>query len=48
MNNKNFIQALGFLPKENTSGIFQKKYNDYAIEVDFENSIFNFGDKIVV
>ena len=46
MNNKNFIQALGFTPKENTSGIFHKKYNGYAIEIDFENSIFNFGNKI--
>lgn len=46
MNNKNFIQALGFAPKENTSGIFHKKYNGYAIEIDFENSIFNFGEKI--
>jgi hypothetical protein len=24
MNNKNLIQALGFTPKENTVGIFQK------------------------
>lgn len=46
MNHKNFIQTLGFTPKENTSGIFQKKYNGYAIEIDFENSIFNFGKKI--
>lgn len=46
MNYKNFIQALVFTPKENTSGIFQKKYNGYAIEIDFENSIFNFGNKI--
>ncbi|MCZ2297844.1 MAG: N-6 DNA methylase [Chitinophagales bacterium] len=46
MNNKNFIQTLGFTPKENTSGIFHKKYNGYAIEIDFENSIFNFGKKI--
>lgn len=46
MNYKNFIQTLGFKPKENTSGIFQKKYNGYAIEIDFENSIFNFGNKI--
>ena len=46
MNYKNFIQTLGFIPKENTSGIFQKKYNGYAIEIDFENSIFNFGKKI--
>ena len=46
MNNKNFIKALGFLPKENTSGIFHKIYSGYSIEVDFENSVFNFGDKI--
>ncbi|MCC5945793.1 MAG: restriction endonuclease subunit S [Bernardetiaceae bacterium] len=46
MNYKNFIQTLGFTPKENTSGIFHKKYNGYAIEIDFENSIFNFGNKI--
>ena len=46
MNNKKIIQALGFLPKENTSGIYQKKYKSYVIEIDFENSIFNFGDKI--
>ncbi len=46
MDYKNFIQTLGFTPKENTSGIFQKKYNGYAIEIDFENSIFNFGKKI--
>lgn len=46
MNYKNFIQTLGFTPKENSSGIFQKKYNGYAIEIDFENSIFNFGNKI--
>ncbi len=46
MNYKNFIQTLGFAPKENTSGIFHKKYNGYAIEIDFENSIFNFGNKI--
>lgn len=46
MNYKNFIQTLGFAPKENTSGIFHKKYNGYVIEIDFENSIFNFGNKI--
>lgn len=46
MNYKNFIQTLGFTPKENTLGIFHKKYNGYAIEIDFENSIFNFGNKI--
>ncbi len=48
MNYRNFIQTFGFIPKENTSGIFQKKYHGYAIEIDFENSIFNFGNKIKV
>jgi type I restriction enzyme M protein len=49
MDNKKLIQALGFSPKENTSGIFQKKYsksNNYAIEVDFEKEIINFGNKV--
>lgn len=49
MNNKKLLQALGFLPKENTSGIFQKKYskaNNYAIEIDFEKGIINFGNKV--
>lgn len=49
MNNKKLIQALGFLPKENTSETFQKKYsksNKYAIEIDFEKEIINFGNKI--
>ena len=49
MSNKILIQALGFVPKENTSGIFQKKYSkayDYAIEVDFDNETINYGTKI--
>jgi type I restriction enzyme M protein len=47
MNNKNFIQTLGFTPKENTSGVFYKKYNGYAIEIDFEkfNNQFRQQDK---
>lgn len=49
MKHKNLIQKLGFTPKVNTSGIFQKKYsksNGYAIEIDFEKEIINFGDKV--
>ena len=46
MNYKNFIQTLGFTPKESTSEIFYKKYNGYTIEIDIENSTFNFGGKI--
>lgn len=46
MEHKNFIQKLGFLPKDNAQGIFYKKYpnaKDYSIEVDFELNKFNFG-----
>ncbi len=46
MNEKQLIQALGFKPKDNTSGIFFKKYNNYSIEVDFEKKQFDFGNKI--
>ncbi|MCB9034352.1 MAG: restriction endonuclease subunit S [Chitinophagales bacterium] len=49
MNVHNFVKALNFLPKENASDIFIKKYADnYAIEVDVKNSIFNFGGKVKV
>lgn len=49
MNIKNFIKALGFTPKENTSGIFSKKYQDeYSIEIDLENETFFFGGKIKI
>ena len=43
MDYKKLIQKIGFAPKENSTGIFQKKYGKYAIEVDFEKSQFNFG-----
>ena len=49
MNNKKLIQTLGFVPKENSSGVFQKKYSKvdgYAIEIDFEKEVINFGNKI--
>lgn len=49
MDNKKLILLLGFAPKENTVGIFQKKYSNadnYAIEIDFEKEIINFGNKI--
>lgn len=49
MLHKSFIEKMGFIPKESTSGIFIKKYPDsYAIEVDFEKQIFHFGGKIKV
>ena len=46
MDYKKLIQKIGFAPKENSTGIFQKKYGKYAIEVDFEKNQFNFGGKI--
>lgn len=47
MLHKDFIKKIGFLPKENTSEIFQKKFSDgYSIEVDFENKKINFGNLI--
>jgi type I restriction enzyme M protein len=45
---KLFLSALGFLPKENASAIFAKKYADgYVIEVDVKQQAINYGDKIV-
>ena len=49
MSNKKLIKALGFAPKEGATGVFCKKYNkadNNAIEVDFENKSFNYGDLI--
>lgn len=49
MDHRRFIQALGFLPKENSIGVFSKKYaacDNYSIEVDFGKECLNFGDKI--
>lgn len=51
MNIKNLIRVLGFLPKENTSGVFQKFYSkasNYAIEIDFEKETINYGNKITL
>ena len=49
MNIKHFVQKLGFYPKENTSGIYIKKYADnYCIEIDFEKESFYFGGQIKV
>tara|TARA_R110000868_G_scaffold411005_1_gene701320 strand:+ start:11752 stop:15459 length:3708 start_codon:yes stop_codon:yes gene_type:complete len=46
---KKLLLNLGFSPKENTSGIFIKKYSDgYPIEVDFEKNTFFFGGKIKI
>lgn len=50
MEPKKLLLQLGFLPKENTSGIYAKKYANcggYSIEVDVENEKFNLGKAIV-
>ena len=49
MPHKNLIQKIGFEPKENSSGVFYKKYpgcSNYCIEVDMENGKFNYGKSI--
>lgn len=49
MPNKTFLQKLGFLPKNNASGIFYKNYQttgNYCVEVDLGEKKFNFGNKI--
>ena len=46
---KKFIIQLGFVPKENTTGIFIKKYSlfdNYSIEVDFEKEKIVYGTRI--
>jgi type I restriction enzyme M protein len=50
MDYKQLITMLGFSPKENTVGIFSKKYpqvDDYCIEVDFEKQAINYGNLII-
>lgn len=47
---KSLLQKLGFAPKDNTSGIYYKKYascDGYCIEVDFETEKFNYGQLIL-
>ena len=45
----NLIKKIGFIPKENTSGIYHKKYSncdDYSIEIDFEKNKIDYGKLI--
>ena len=44
---KILIQKIGFLPKENESDIYFKKYGPYLIEVDLRNETINYGGKII-
>ena len=45
---KNLAKVLGFKPKDNTVGVYEKKYTQcsYAIEIDFDNETINYGDLI--
>lgn len=45
----NLIKIIGFIPKENTAGIFSKVYpnhNNYEILVDFSKEKINYGSEI--
>lgn len=46
MNIKKYFDALGFVPKNGTNGIYHKIYVDYAIEIDFETQSINYGSAI--
>ena len=46
--NKDFIKKLGFAPKDNTVGIYEKRYqqHNYSIEVDFSKEQICYGHLI--
>jgi type I restriction enzyme M protein len=46
---KELIKKLGYTPKENSIGVYQKCYsqaNGYCLEIDFESKSFNYGKLI--
>lgn len=48
---KRYITALGFLPKNGTSGIYHKVYShhdNYVTSIDFNTEHIEYGDKILV
>lgn len=46
-NKKNLLKIIGFLPKENISGVYEKIYTDnYSIEVDFTKKTIDYGKLI--
>lgn len=50
MDIKKYIETLGFLPKNGTSGIYHKIYSDhdnYVISIDFDKEHIEYGDKII-
>lgn len=48
MDKKAFVSKLGFVPKDNTVGIYEKKYqqHNYSIEVDFSKEQICYGHLI--
>ena len=47
MDVKKHITALGFIPKNGTSGIYHKIYSDhnnYVISIDFDKEHIEYGD----
>ena len=50
MDIKKYITALGFIPKDGTSGVYHKAYsshNNYVIAIDFNKEHIEYGDKII-
>ncbi len=50
LESKNLLKKLGFLPKENTVGVYEKQYqqhNNYAIKIDFTKEVINYGKLII-
>lgn len=50
MDAKKYITALGFIPKNGTSGIYHKVYSDhdnYVISIDFDKEHIEYGDKVI-
>jgi type I restriction enzyme M protein len=51
MKHKDLLKYLGFIPKENASDIYQKKYSsyqNYCIEIDFKDEKINYGNLITL
>lgn len=48
MNKKDFVRAIGFKPKNNAVGVYEKKYeqHNYSLEVDFSKEKICYGDLI--
>ena len=49
MPHRKLLMNLGFVPKENTSGVFTKKYSlcgNYSIDVDLDNGKISYGELI--